>query len=168
MVQSERNRHHIPQGEVLLNFYVRYQSIQEPLSPTRTVKKYTEKIQESFDKRLHLIRPGVPMSPRQIMGLCGPARASCRIKTMHIFIVMAERKSAGTKQGVLWKWGALFSLCFFPFLQSPQQQQLPGWMFPGTVTPFSLRSFWWQGKPHSVLKLFRVTGVEGSRTANQR
>ena len=61
----------------------------------------------------------------------------------------------------------LSSLCFFPFLRSSQQQQPPVCMSLGIVIPFSPCSFSYQGKPHSVLKLFRVTGVEGSRTANQ-
>lgn len=60
---------------------------------------------------------------------------------------------------------ALSSLCCLPFLQSSQQS--PVCVFLRVVIPFSPCSFSCQGKSHSVLKLFGVTEVEGSRTASQ-
>lgn len=60
---------------------------------------------------------------------------------------------------------ALSSLCCLPFLQSSQQS--PACVFLQVVIPFSPCSFSCQGKSHSVLKLFGVMEVEGSRTASQ-
>lgn len=60
---------------------------------------------------------------------------------------------------------ALSSLRCLLFLQSSQQP--PVHMFLGVMIPFSPCSFSCQGKPHSVLRLFRVTEVEGSCTARQ-